>query len=172
MTMTIPEQPEQTPIQMVPGTQLSLTDRDVRRLDSTLETLELALHSAFTHGVDIPLISNPLLLAATITELRAVIEANGKAITVPAVSDSTYPRQPAVYYPTKTYTVRREIGVLHRLAIPQKWVWTIDSEVEMTGAEFHKFDIPTQIEDQFFITRCRIKLLDGNGMIVRERYGY
>ncbi len=157
-----------------PGRQISITDTDYRRLISHLETVEMMLHNAFTNEITLPLVAKPLHTAAVFQNLRETIERNAVRADVPVTVDAettlTYTGGPI--YPDQTYRVRREIGQLDQSKLAPKWVWSTHSEVEMTGAEFLAFVIPRESHDYPVITRSRIHLLDENGKILRERFGY
>lgn len=159
----------------VPGVQFTLTTRDANRLDSVLSQFELMATQAFTNGTDLgELLPHPLHIAHVVAKLREAIQANSAKVDVPRAIDSDIAPEPGggMVYPHLTYTVRHQIGQLNKLDAVQRWTWSIDSESEMTYAEFRAYDIPAQIENDLCVTRCRIQLIDKNGKILRERFGY
>lgn len=173
MTMAIPEQ--QPILDMIEGTQVSLTRRDANMLDSYLQMFETALHMAFATGAEIPFVPKDrvLYIAANTARLREAIERNSKPAHVSPETDSTIIPEPGgAVYPDKIYTVRQEVGQMNKLAAAPKWVWITHGEIKMTGADFRQYDIPQEMEDNYTITRCRIRLISEDGKILRERFNY
>lgn len=168
MTMTVPEK------DAVPGVAIHLTRRDAARLDNMLEMFENALHTAFTNGVEIPCVGNLLFTASAVSSVREVIERNSSTAQVTAEHDSSYPpvSPGGSVIPGKVYIVRHEIGQLNLLTLVPRWMWSTENETRMTIAQFRSFDIPPERRDAMFVTRSRIHLLDENGKILRERFGY
>lgn len=174
MTMTVPPESDAPVVQTVPGVELSMTLSDVNRLTSILRQFESSLHMTYSQRTEIPGITNPLHMAYNVNALCEAIEKNTREVFVAAELDSGWVRPPGggAVYPNRTYKVRREIGQYNRHLPVAKWVWTTHSEMEMTGAEFRNYDVPRQSENELFVTRCRIHLLDEDGKILRERFGY
>ncbi len=170
--MTMIEHPAENAT--TPGREIRMTDVDYRRLLSQLETVEMMLHNAFTNEITVPLIAKPLHTAAVVQNLRETIERNAVRADVPITVDAetTLTYTGGAVYPQQTYRVRREIGQLDQSKLAPKWVWTSHSEVEMTGAEFFACTIPGERYDYPMITRSRFHLLDADGKILRERFGY